>query len=284
MTGAGTTNRIDARLERLMGEGRKALVIYATSGDPTPDASRDVFRAAAAGGADIIEIGVPFSDPTADGPAIQAASERALERGGGLESAIADARAVRESHREAGVILFGYANPFLASTRRGLGLPGEGAVRETDLAGALRDAGADGVLCVDLPPEEDRELGPALSSNGLHSIRLVTPVSTDARIRAAIDHGAGFLYCVSVTGVTGGAAGDAAVLERLVVRIRKRTERPVVIGFGIATPADAVRMAAVADGAVVGSAIVRLVAEHGTSAPAKVEAFVRTLRRALDGE
>lgn len=278
------TNRLDERFARLAGEGRKALVIYATSGDPSPAASADVFRAAAAGGADVVEIGVPFSDPTADGPAIQAASERALKHGGGMASALADARAVRDAHRDTGVILFGYANPFLACTRRALGLPGEGAATAAELAPALKDRGADGVLCVDLPPEEDVALGPALASSGLHSIRLVTPVSTDARIRAAATHGGGFLYCVSVTGVTGGATGDAAALDRLVARIRKRTKVPVVIGFGISTPADTVRMAAVADGAVVGSAIVRLVAEHGAAAPPKVEAFVRSLRRALDGE
>lgn len=279
-------NHLDARLERLAAEGRKALVVYATSGDPAPHQSVDVFLAALAGGADVVEIGVPFSDPTADGPAIQAASERALAKGGGLRSALADSASVRAAHPDAGILLFGYANPYLASTRASLRLPGDpsAAVPADAMAALVHEAGADGVLCVDLPPEEDLALGPALQAAGVHSIRLVTPVSTDARIRAAAAFGSGFLYLVSVTGVTGGATGDAASLEKLMARIRRITSTPVVIGFGISGPADAAKLASVADGAVVGSAIVRLVAEHGANAPKKVEAFVRSLRRALDGE
>lgn len=279
-------NRLDERLERRSAEGRKTLVVYATSADPAPHLSTDVFRAALAGGADVVEIGVPFSDPTADGPAIQAASERARAKGGGLRTALADSKDVRGSHPDAGIVLFGYANPFLASTRASLMLGGDpsAAVAPDAMAALVHEAGADGVLCVDLPPEEDASLGPALRAGGMHSIRLVTPVSTDARIKRAAASGSGFLYLVSVTGVTGAATGDPVALDKIVKRIRKLTSVPVMIGFGIAGPADAAKLASVADGAVVGSAIVRLVAEHGAAAPAKVEAFVRTLRRALDGE
>lgn len=279
-------NRLDERLERRAAEGRKALVIYATSGDPKPRLSADVFKAALAGGADVVEIGVPFSDPTADGPAIQAASERALRQGASLATALADSAEVRRADAEAGILLFGYANPYLGSTRASLLQPGDpdAAVPADSMAALVHEAGADGVLCVDLPPEEDDALGPALRAAGLHSIRLVTPVSTDARIRRAATTGSGFVYLVSVTGVTGAATGDAAQLEKVVDRIRRHTAAPVVIGFGVTGPADAVKLAAVADGVVVGSAVVRLVAEHGPAAPAKVEAFVRTLRRALDGD
>lgn len=279
-------NRLDERLARRAAEGRKALVVYATSGDPKPRASADVFKAALAGGADVVEIGIPFSDPTADGPAIQAASERALKHGAGLATALADSAEVRRADPDAGIVLFGYANPYLASTRASLRLPGDplAAVPADSMAALVHDAGADGVLCVDLPPEEDDALGPALAKAQVHSIRLVTPVSTGARIKRAAAAGSGFLYLVSVTGVTGAATGDAADLDKLMTRVRRATEMPVVIGFGIANPADAARLAAVADGVVVGSAIVRLVAEHGERAPAHVESFVRSLRKALDGE
>ena len=259
------------RLDFAFAHGHKGLVIYATSGDPTPKASADVFRAAAAGGADVIEIGVPFSDPTADGPAIQAASVRALSAGGGFLSAFADARAVRAASPDTGVILFGYANPFLQAHRA-----------QGNLALALAQVGADGALCVDLPPEEDDWLGPRLAKEEMHAIRLIAPTSTDARIDKAVETGGGFLYVVAVTGVTGGKGGDARELSKLIARVRKRTKRPIVIGFGIATPDDAARMAELADGVVVGSAVVRLVERHGKSAPAQVEKFVASLRRALD--
>ena len=249
-------NRLDAAFAK---PGKK-LVIYATSRDGD---SAAVFRAAAAGGADVIEVGVPFSDPTADGPAIQAASVRALAAGGGVGSALEDARTVRAAHSELGIILFGYLNPFL---------------QHGDAASAAAGAAVDGILCVDLPPEEDDELGPALRSHGLHSIRLIAPTSTDVRIAAAAKSGGGFLYVVSVTGVTGGKMGKAADLSHLVARVRKKTKLPIVIGFGISTPDDAVRLAEHADGVVVGSAVVRLAAERGAS---EVERFVSSIRRAL---
>lgn len=263
-------NRLDALFARTRTEGRKALVVYATSGDPDPASSHEVFEAAANGGADVIEIGVPFSDPTADGSAIQLASERALKAGGGFTSAFGDARALRRSFPDLGIVLFGYANPFLQAHQ---------AVGNAALA--LAQIGADGVLCVDMPPEEDTFLGPALQASGLHSIRLIAPTSTDARIERAALAGGGFLYCVAVTGVTGGSGGDAKELAKLVARVRKASVLPVVIGFGIDSPESAARMAAIADGVVVGSAVVRLVAEHGKQAPSKVEAFVKSLRKAV---
>lgn len=259
-------NRLDARFAALKKERRKALVIYATSGDPGVGASADVFRAAADAGADVVEIGVPFSDPTADGPAIQSASERALRVGGGFASACDDARAVRKAHPETGIILFGYLNPFLQAR--------SAAMR-------MKEAGADGVLCVDLPPEEDTNLGPTLREVGMKSIRLIAPTSTDERIRKAAGEGGGFLYCVAIAGVTGAAGGDPVALQKLVRRAKKASSLPVVIGFGINTPADAVRMGELCDGVVVGSAIVRLVAEHGKSAPSHVAKLVSSLRKAL---
>ena len=259
-------NRLGVRFASLKAQRRKALVIYATSGDPAPGISGEVFRAAAEAGADVIEIGVPFSDPTADGPAIQAASERALAAGGGFATACADARAVRDAHPDTGVILFGYLNPFLQARSAAI---------------AMRDAGADGVLCVDLPPEEDTSLGPTLREAGLKSIRLIAPTSTDLRIKAAATSGGGFLYCVAVTGVTGAAGGDPATLKKLIARSRKLSNLPVVIGFGINTPDDAVKMAELCDGVVVGSAVVRLVAEHGRNAPSHVAKLVSSLRKAL---
>lgn len=255
------------RLDRVFTSGKKALVIYATSGDGP---SSEVFRAAAAGGADVLEVGIPFSDPTADGPAIQAAAARALAAGGGFQTAFADVRKVRDGNPEVGVITFGYANPYLQA-RAATG----------DLAATLVQIGADGALCVDLPPEEDDWLGPSLQAHGLHPIRLVAPTSTDARIVRATSSGGGFLYIVAVTGVTGGKSGDAAELRKLIARVRKKTKLPVVIGFGIRTPDDAVRMAELADGVVVGTAVVEKVASHGASAPAEVERFVRSIRSAL---
>ena len=261
-------NRLDGIFAGLRGAKKPGLVIYATSGDPSPARSSEIFLAAAAGGADVVEIGVPFSDPTADGAAIQLASQRALGAGGGVASALADARALRAAHPGLGVILFGYANPFF---------------QHPDAAAAMAEAGADGLLCVDLPPEEDMDLGPALRTRDLHSIRLIAPTSTDARIALAGKSGGGFLYVVSVTGVTGGKSGKAADLSKLVARIRRKSKLPIVIGFGIATPDDAVRLAEHADGIVVGSAVVRLVEEHGAKAPAHVERFVASIRAALRG-
>ncbi len=280
-----TANRIDARFAALRRRGGKALVVYATSGDPRPGRSSDVFRAAVAGGADLVEIGVPFSDPSADGEAIQAASERALRHGGGLASAIADARALRRDDPAVGCLLFGYANPFFQAAGDHAAGTGRSARREATadaFAARLAASGVDGLLCVDLPPEEDDRLGPSLRRRGLHSIRLLAPTSTDHRLRRASASGGGFLYCVAVTGVTGRQGGDPAALRTLVRRARRFTRLPIVVGFGISTPDDAATMAAIADGVVVGSAVVRRVAEHGRRAPRHVERFVRAIRRAID--
>lgn len=263
-------NRLDETFARLRQEGRKALVIYATAGDPDARTSVSVFAGAAAAGADILEIGVPFSDPTADGPVIQEASARALGEGMTVAGALKVCAAVREQ-TEAAIILFGYANPFVQF----------GAAK---FARAAKKAGADGVLIVDLPPEEDDELGTALADTGLYSIRLVTPTSDHARMKRAADHGGGFLYYVSVTGVTGGQTGAVRTVKRSVNALKKLTELPVCVGFGIATPEQAAEMGNVADGIVVGSALVKRVAEYRKEAPAKVRGFVEALRRGLDGE
>ena len=263
-------NRLDSTFERLRQEGRKALVIYATAGDPDAATSSSVFASALAAGADIVEVGVPFSDPAADGPAIQAASGRALAGGMTVGGTLEVVRRVR-ANSSSGIILFGYANPFLQYGAR-------------KFARDAKKAGADGVLIVDLPPEEDDVLGPALGKAGLHSIRLLAPTSTPDRMRRASESAGGFLYYVSVTGVTGGKVGKTRAVKRALTAIRRHSSLPIVVGFGIATAQEAAHIANVADGVVVGSAVVRLVEKHASAAAEAVGGFVRTLRNAIDGE
>ena len=257
-------NRIDATFARLRSEKRKALVIYATAGDPTAEESLAVFRAIAEAGADVLEVGVPFSDPTADGPVIQEASRRALSAGMSVAGALELVGELRK-HTEIPVVLFGYANPFLQY----------GAKK---FARAAKNAGVDGVLIVDLPPEEDDLLGPELESSGLHSIRLITPTSTDARMKRAARAGGGFLYYVSVTGVTGGQTGTPKAVRKSLRALRKHSDLPIVVGFGISEPAQARAISEIADGAVVGSAVVRKVGQGAQT----VDTYVRSLRQAMD--
>ncbi|MCB9762993.1 MAG: tryptophan synthase subunit alpha [Alphaproteobacteria bacterium] len=253
------------RLDRIFAAERPALVAYLCAGDPSPAASAPLFQALVDGGADVIEIGVPFSDPGADGPAIQMASERALAAGTTLDHALDIARSIQG---DVGKVLFGYLNPFLAY----------GYER---LADRCADAGIDGLLCVDCPPEEEPELRDALRARGVHPILLVAPTTPDDRI-AGIAHAAGgFVYYVSMTGVTGAAfAGGDALLQR-VRRVRELADLPVAVGFGIASPEDAALVGAAADGVVVGSALVRLVADQGAEAGPALQAFTRGLRGAL---
>ncbi len=261
-------SRIDEVFRTLAGRGEKGLVVYLTAGDPSPAASLSYLRAAADGGADILEVGVPFSDPTADGPTIQAASRRAI--GGGMtpSGAVALVSELRRTHGTP-VVLFGYYNPFLS-----YGVP--------KLCRESRDAGADGFLVVDLPPEESREMRPQALAAGLDWIPLAAPTSGAARIRRAAAEGSGFLYLVSVTGITGVRKALPPGLAAWTRSVKAATKLPVAVGFGISTPAMARETTRFADAAVVGSACVRVVESWGASrkGPGELRRFVHSLKQA----
>jgi tryptophan synthase alpha chain len=249
--------------------GEKGLVVYLTAGDPGKAASLGYLRAAADGGADILELGVPFSDPMADGPTIQQASRRALNAGMTAAGAIDLVSEFRKSHGTP-VVLFGYFNPFL---RRG--------VRR--LCRDARQAGVDGLLVVDLPLEESGEMAPEARAAGLDWIALASPTSGEARIRRAADTGTGFLYLISVTGITGARNSLPPNIASWTREVKSLTALPVAVGFGISNPGMARAAARHADAAVVGSACVKIAEAHGVSpaGPASLRRFVRTLKNAL---
>jgi tryptophan synthase alpha chain len=267
--------RLERIFARCRASHRKALVVYLTASDPDFDTSRRLVLAAAAAGADIVEIGVPWSDPSADGLAIQAAMQRALAAGGGLSRALALCRAVRAENAEVGLVLFGYANPIVVT--------GPAA-----FARQTHEAGADAVLCVDWPPDEAPELLSALGEHQVGYIPLLAPTSTPARAALAGEVAGGFIYYVSMTGITGVKLDDLEGPRRHVAEIRAVTanRHPIVVGFGITNAADVRGIAAFADGVVVGSAAVRVVEKavaEGQDAPGALGAFVRTLADALRG-
>ncbi len=265
-------NRIDTVFAQLRATHRKALVGFLTAGDPDFDRSLAVAEAAIEAGLDILEVGLPFSDPTADGPAIQAASRRALDAGMSLPRTLEFVAALRRAHPDLPLVLFSYYNPVF---RYGAG-------------GFLRDmtaAGADGVLLVDLPPEESDELTQAWPDGALHLIRLVAPTTTPERMRALRGHAGGFVYAISRVGVTGTAQTlDTATIRTYLAQVRECTDMPVCVGFGISTPDDVRALAPAADGVVVGSALVRQIAEapDDPGLPERIAATVRALRAALD--
>jgi tryptophan synthase alpha chain len=237
------STRIDARFAALKQEGRAGLVTFVTAGDPDPDTSLEILRALPAAGADVIELGMPFSDPMADGPAIQASSQRALRAGQTLKKTLAMVRAFRAADAVTPIVLMGYYNPIYIH-----GVP-------RFLADATA-AGVDGLIVVDLPPEEDDELCvPALNA-GLNFIRLATPTTDDRRLPAVLANTSGFVYYVSITGITGMAAPDARRVVDAVKRIKRHTSLPVAVGFGVKTPEHARAIAAGADAVVVGSALI----------------------------
>jgi tryptophan synthase alpha chain len=257
-------SRIGDRFARLRQEEKKGLVAFITAGDPTLERTVTAARELEQGGADVLELGVPFSDPVADGPAIQRSSERALERGTTVASVL---QVVREIRRESELplLLFGYLNPFL---RYGL----------ARLATDARAAGADGVLVTDLPPEEaDEWLGLARGA-GLDTVFLAAPTSPDERLRLVAEASRGFVYAVSRTGITGERQSLSEEALPLVDRLKALTGEPVALGFGISTPAQVAEAAAVADGVVVGSAIVRFLEE---SPEGDLGGFVRSLKGSL---
>jgi tryptophan synthase alpha chain len=252
---------------------RKALVVYLTAGDPDHETSLRLMSAALEAGADIVEIGVPWSDPSADGPAIQAAMHRALAAGGGIGRALTLTHALREAHPDAGLVLFGYANPIVVMGPEVFALK-------------ARDAGADAVLCVDYPPDEDSQLTSALRRQGLDFIPLLAPTSTAPRIAAAAAAAGGFIYYVSLTGITGTALADVSAPRAQVAAIRAATadRLPVVVGFGIKTPESAREVASFADGVVVGSAaidVIKKAVDAKRDPVPELAAFVRALRAAV---
>ncbi|MDO5622046.1 MAG: tryptophan synthase subunit alpha [Paracoccus sp. (in: a-proteobacteria)] len=256
--------RIEQRFTQLQEQGKKAFVAYIMADDPDAETALTVMRGLPAAGVDIIELGMPFTDPMADGPTIQAAGQRALAAGGSVARTLDMVRAFRQQDQDTPIVLMGYYNPIYAGHG---GVPGF-------LAAAV-EAGVDGLIVVDLPPEEDAELCIPARDAGLNFIRLATPTTDDARLPAVVKNTSGFVYYVSVNGITGGAAAQAGDVAPEVARIRKAAGLPVVVGFGISTPDAARDIAGVADGCVVGSAIVKLIGEGRPAG--EVLDFVRAL-------
>lgn len=254
--------RISDRFEALSAEGRRAFVAYIMGGDPDYDRSLALMKGLPSAGVDVVELGMPFTDPMADGPTIQLAGQRALEGGQTLDRTLDMVRAFRADDDTTPVVMMGYYNPIYS---RGV---------DRFLKDAV-EAGIDGLIIVDLPPEEDDELCLPAQAAGIDFIRLATPTTDDARLPVVLKNTSGFVYYVSVTGITGGAAAQAADVAPEVARIREQGGLPVVVGFGIRTPESAEEIAGVADGCVVGSAIV---AENATGKPVEeVLDFVRAL-------
>jgi tryptophan synthase alpha chain len=240
------TTRIDRRMARLKTEGRPALVTYFMGGDPDYATSLKIMKALPRAGADIIELGMPFSDPMADGPAVQASSLRALKSGQTMRKTLELVRGFRKRDPDTPIVLMGYYNPIYV-------YPGEAFLDDA------KAAGVDGLIIVDLPPEADEELCLPAVERGLNFIRLATPTTDAKRLPAVLANTSGFLYYVSITGTTGSAAPDVADVSAHIRRIRKSTRLPIVVGFGVSTPAQARAIGAVADGVAVGSALVNAI-------------------------
>ncbi len=266
------TDRLSTRFAACAAANRAALVTFVTAGDPDAATSAAVLRALVAGGADVVELGMPFTDPMADGPAIQAGNIRALGTGASLAGTLAIVRDFRREDSTTPIILMGYMNPLFSY----------GISRFAADAAA---AGIDGLIVVDVPPEEAEELRPALTGSGLHLVRLATPTTDASRLPAVLDGASGFLYYVSMAGVTGTQSVDPVTVAAAVARLKASTRLPVAVGFGIKTPADAAAVARSADGVVVGSAIVSLIGEaaatRANDLPVRVEGFVRSLADAI---
>ena len=254
--------RIDDTFARLKAEGKKAFVSYIMAGDPDVATTLAILSGLPGAGVDIIELGLPFTDPMADGPTIQLAGQRALEAGMTVDATLQLVRDFRAADKTTPIVLMGYYNPIYA---RGVDL----------FLSQAKEAGIDGLIVVDLPPEEDGELCLPAQAAGLNFIRLATPTTDAKRLPKVLQNTSGFVYYVSVTGITGAAAAQAGDVGPEVARIKRSTDLPVIVGFGITTPQQARAIASVADGCVVGSAIVK---EIGLGkSPAQVLDFVRSL-------
>jgi tryptophan synthase alpha chain len=267
-------SRIASTFTRLREQGRKALIPYVTAGDPYADVTPELMLALADAGADVIELGVPFSDPMADGPVIQKAAERALARGIGLPQVFDQVKAFRARNTTTPVVLMGYANPIERYDQR----HGEGAFVQ-----AAREAGVDGVLVVDYPPEECEAFAATLQSQGLDPIFLLAPTSTDERMQQVGRVASGYVYYVSLKGVTGAGHLDTAAVAQMLPRIRRHVSVPVGVGFGIRDADTARAVAAVSDAVVIGSRLVQLLEEQPRDRVAQAgREFIAQIRAALD--
>jgi tryptophan synthase alpha chain len=265
-------SRIKTTFEALKAQGKKALIPYITGGDPLKEATVPMMHALVDAGSDIIELGVPFSDPMADGPTIQLACERALEHGTSLRDVLAMVKEFRTTNTETPVVLMGYLNPV------------EAMGYQTFVDRAV-EAGVDGVLMVDLPPEEACDVDSIFKDAGLDVVYLIAPTTTDKRIESIGKSGSGYVYYVSLKGVTGSKALDVDDVARNLERIRAHVTIPVGVGFGIQDGETAAKVAAISDGVIVGSALVNRIAANATSpkqAQAEVSDIIRSMRTAMD--
>ncbi|WP_207063115.1 tryptophan synthase subunit alpha [Motiliproteus sp. SC1-56] len=265
-------SRIENRLARLKAEGRSALIPYVTAGDPAPGVTVNLMHALVEAGADIIELGVPFSDPMADGPVIQLACERALVHGVTLKDVLAMVSQFRETDADTPVVLMGYTNPIEA-------------MGYADFIERAKVAGVDGVLTVDLPPEEAEAFTGPLKQAGMDAVFLLAPTTSEARMRSICEASSGYVYYVSVKGVTGSAALDVEAVAGQLEKIRAQTGLPLGVGFGIKDGASAAAVSRIADGVIVGSVLVNKIAELASEpdkVPAAVAAIVADMRAAMD--
>lgn len=262
-------SRIAASFARLNKQGRKALIPFITAGDPDPASCVPLMHALVAGGADIIELGVPFSDPMADGPVIQRASERALKHGVSLRDVIGWVAEFRKTNNETPVVLMGYANPIEA-------------MGADNFVKAAKAAGADGVVVVDYPPEEAEQLVAMLDAAALDTIFLLSPTTSDARLKQVAALGRGYLYYVSLKGVTGAANIDVADVAQRLARIRSHTKLPVGVGFGIRDGETAHSIAQIADAVVIGSRLVQEIEAAPKDAVNRARLFMSGIRMAMD--
>ncbi len=253
------------RLQSAFSKPHPAFVAFITAGDGDTAANLDALVEA---GTDVIELGMPFTDPMADGPAIQSANLRSLGAGTTTADVLQIASDFRARHPDVPLVLMGYANPMI---RRGAEW----------FAEAAKNAGVDGVICVDIPPEEDEALGPALRAAGIAPIRLATPTTDAARLPSVLEGSSGFVYYVSVAGITGKQQAAQASIESAVAALKSATDLPIAVGFGVRTPEQASAIGAVADGVVVGSALVDVVGEFGNEAPAKLKELASALAQAV---
>ncbi|MDD2598773.1 MAG: tryptophan synthase subunit alpha [Kiritimatiellae bacterium] len=265
-------NRIDKTFQKLKQENRKALIAFITAGDPDFETSFQILKAACQAGVDILELGVPFSDPTSDGPVIEAGSARALKSGMSLSKTFKLAARLRQVV-DTPIVLFSYYNLLF---KHGL----------NKVASQMSEVGIDGLLVVDLPPEEAGDLRKELSGSEIHIIRLAAPTTTHARLQMLVDGAGGFLYLITRTGVTGTGGLDYSAIEKHTAEVKALCPLPVCLGFGISTAADAAHLAPMADGLIVGSAFVRIIAgtDDKSQMPMLIAEKVKELRKGMDGE
>ena len=256
-----------SKLAHAFAKDHPALVAFITAGDPDIATTASILDALVDAGVDVIELGIPFTDPMADGPAIQAANLRALANGITLEKILKLASDFNSRH-DVPLVLMGYANSMLSRGPKWF-------------AQSIAKAGISGVICVDIPPEEDDSIGPALREVGVDVIRLATPTTDDERLTTVLDDASGFLYYVSVAGITGKQQADIDSIDVAVRQLKSATNLPVSVGFGVRTPDQAAAIAKVADGVVIGSAIIDIIAQHGVHAAAPVKTFVESLAAAV---